>query len=95
MFANKSTRWSSARNKCKELNGRFDLVSILSNNENDFVTTAIKTLGLKREWIGLTDRAQNGHFTWSDGSLFKYGNDYKKDVWWFEPDLPVSIDELY
>ena len=59
--------WSDARAACVAEGG--DLVSILSEEENTFVTAISKAANFH---IGATDGAFEGAWTWSDGSPWRY-----------------------
>ena len=59
--------WSDARAACVAEGG--DLASILSEEENTFVGAIAKGV----VWIGGTDGAFEGVWTWSDGSPWRYG----------------------
>jgi hypothetical protein len=59
--------WNDARTACVAEGG--DLASILSEEENTFVAAISKGA---RVWIGGTDGAFEGAWTWSDGSPWRY-----------------------
>jgi len=79
--------WLHARDKCKQLNGSFDLISILSEDEMSFVLDSLKLIRVKRIWTGLNDIDEENQFIWADGSLFNYGNQFQQYPWrGVEPD---------
>ncbi|XP_059150343.1 macrophage mannose receptor 1-like isoform X2 [Physella acuta] len=57
--------WFSARRKCHSLGA--DLVSIVSQDENDFLTTLISKVQSTQFWIGLNQLEQDA-YVWSDAS---------------------------
>jgi hypothetical protein len=59
--------WSDARAACVAEGG--DLASILSEEENTFAVAIAKGA---RVWIGGSDGAFEGAWTWSDGSPWRY-----------------------
>ncbi|XP_038054242.1 alpha-N-acetylgalactosamine-specific lectin-like [Patiria miniata] len=75
--------WQSAEEYCREFftqNGQGHLASIHSSGENDFLIQLWRTSLVPNEdetlanhaWNGLSDLANEGSFTWSDGSGFYY-----------------------
>ena len=55
VFFRERLEWRHAREKCKQLNGSFDLLSILNEEENSFVIEYMKLMSEKRAWTGLND----------------------------------------
>ncbi|XP_026154124.1 macrophage mannose receptor 1 isoform X2 [Mastacembelus armatus] len=58
------TNWLDARNWCRDQGA--DLAVIDNQYENDFVSSYLRDLQ-HPTWIGLSDRAHENLFTWSDG----------------------------
>ena len=50
VFYRERLDWLHAREKCKQLNGSFDLLSILNEEENSFVIEYMKLMSEKRAW---------------------------------------------
>ncbi|XP_072047015.1 C-type lectin lectoxin-Thr1-like [Amphiura filiformis] len=65
-----SLPWSDAEIYCNNQYGAH-LVSIHSSDENSFISGLS---GSDKMWIGLSDRATEGTFEWSDGSQVDYTN---------------------
>ena len=61
-----ATDWDSARYQC-QCQGNYDLASITSDAENDFVNTLA---GANEVWIGLNDKQTQETYVWSDGTAF-------------------------
>ncbi|NP_999805.1 C-type lectin domain protein precursor [Strongylocentrotus purpuratus] len=70
---------------CMGQTGQAHLVSIHSQDENDFLFSYFDTVRNKlppaigpirdeRLWLGLTDKKQEGFWTWSDGTNLDYAN---------------------
>ncbi|CAH3127383.1 unnamed protein product [Pocillopora meandrina] len=64
--------WAAARFKC--LNQGGNLVSITSEQEQDFITFHYRRISAGKIWIGLNDWSLERGFTWSDGSPVTYLN---------------------
>ncbi|XP_078378069.1 uncharacterized protein LOC144661244 [Oculina patagonica] len=64
--------WTAARYKCQNQGG--NLVSITSQQEQDFITFHYQRKSAGNIWIGLNDRALERGFSWSDGSPVTYLN---------------------
>ena len=65
--ASEST-YSVAQAYCKDNNTEANLVSVLSDYENDFVREMAASLG-NLVWIGYSDRFSEGNWAWEDGSV--------------------------
>jgi len=72
--------WEDARAAAQALGPGWDLTTIGSGEENDFVTSLLNTtlpLGDRAHfWLGATDAAVEGTWEWIDGTPFTYTN------WW-------------
>lgn len=55
--------WSSAKNICASNGGH--LAKVTSSEENYFLANQLQT---QTAWIGLSDKNNEGHFTWCDGT---------------------------
>lgn len=70
--------WTAARAAAQS--DGWDLVTVTSAAENDFIIASILSSGSTRDrshyWIGLTDAAVEGSFQWVTGEPFSYAN------WW-------------
>uniref|UniRef100_A0A671PIT2 C-type lectin domain-containing protein n=1 Tax=Sinocyclocheilus anshuiensis TaxID=1608454 RepID=A0A671PIT2_9TELE len=58
--------WTSAEQHCQELNSH--LVSISSQEEQEFVKSEFNLISNKIHWIGLNDKDVQNQFRWTDGS---------------------------
>ncbi|KAK3086537.1 hypothetical protein FSP39_019884 [Pinctada imbricata] len=67
--------WTDARAACRELGT--DLVSIHSRGEFNFVRSKVRASSV-HTWIGLSDRATENVFTWTDGSPLDF-EDWKNN----------------
>ena len=81
VFFRERLDWLHARDKCKQLNGSFDLLSILGEEEMSFVTEYMKLISAKRTWTGLNDIDEEMTFKWADGSVFNYGSQFEQYPW--------------
>ena len=61
-WCDRQITWRNARDACFDLGG--DLVVITSSAQNDFVAS----ISQSNPWLGLSDRGQEGHWLWVDGS---------------------------
>ncbi|XP_053876596.1 macrophage mannose receptor 1-like isoform X1 [Malaclemys terrapin pileata] len=61
--------WHAARNTCIKLGG--NLPSIHNEQVQAFLTFHLKDV-MAETWIGLNDINMEGHYLWTDGSLFDY-----------------------
>jgi hypothetical protein len=70
--------WTDARAAAQA--GGWDLVTVTSLAENDFIVASIlssgSTASRSHYWIGLTDAAVEGSYQWVTGEAFSYAN------WW-------------
>ncbi len=65
--------WSAGLATCEAKGAGWSLASLTSEEESDFAVG----LGLTRNhWIGTSDLATEGTFTWTDGSCFGYSDFY-------------------
>lgn len=70
--------WTSARAAAQAMGPGWDLASVTSQDENDFIVNLLPPTPTERAhyWIGATDAATEGTFVWVDGEPFVYTN------WW-------------
>ncbi|XP_072177280.1 uncharacterized protein [Diadema setosum] len=67
--------YSTAMANCRSLNDYGDLVSVMDQNENDFILTlSRRTLNTNAYWIGYNDLTEEGTWEWTDGSANVYTN---------------------
>ncbi|KAL7880087.1 hypothetical protein SRHO_G00023410 [Serrasalmus rhombeus] len=66
--------WSYAEQNCVDMGGH--LASVHSTEEYTFIQELVqnKTNSNSQTWLGGTDAAQEGVWTWTDGSAFNYNN---------------------
>ncbi|XP_038054241.1 alpha-N-acetylgalactosamine-specific lectin-like [Patiria miniata] len=79
--------WQSAEEHCREFftrNGQGHLASVHSSGENNFLLQMWSSSLLPKEgivaaaiWIGHSDLANEGQFTWSDGTSFDYNGGWR------------------
>ena len=88
-FINENLSWMEAKARAEELGGH--LVIINSADEENAIVAAMRSQGLKRMWIGLSDAEQEGTFKWVDGKVayytdFNYGqpDNYNNAEHYFE-----------
>ena len=62
--------WINSEKACTDLGGH--LASIRSKDEISFVKSMLDER--YEYWIGLSDRDEEGNFTWTDGSTVAYKN---------------------
>ena len=70
--------WTDARNAALALGPGWDLASITSQPEQDFIIPLLPASPFTREhvWLGGTDTAVEGVFQWSNGDPFTFSS------WW-------------
>ncbi|XP_071790939.1 alpha-N-acetylgalactosamine-specific lectin-like [Asterias amurensis] len=78
-FMGQEKSWTDAENHCREFftnSGQGHLASVHSSDEADFLIeyskSSLVSADGKRVWIGLSDRSNEGTFSWSDGTAFDY-----------------------
>jgi hypothetical protein len=71
VYVDQELSWTDARDYCRTHHD--DLASIHSSAENDAVA-ALCPSGTNGCWIGGSDSAQEGTWTWSDGTAWDYTN---------------------
>lgn len=64
--------WYTARNRCQAHGAGWDLASITSETESNFILSLISQD--TATWVGLNDQAQEGSFVWANGEPFSYSN---------------------
>ena len=74
LFSLEKKNWDDSMTTCKLLKGNFELVSIISESENRFISYALNSLKIESSWIGLNDLENEGNFSWSDGLPPTYGS---------------------
>ncbi|XP_077083163.1 ladderlectin-like [Siphateles boraxobius] len=62
------SNWITAERNCQSLGA--NLASVRNKLENDFLLSLLPPS--TRAWIGAHDAVQDGHWLWSDGSVFLY-----------------------
>ncbi|XP_071012458.1 C-type lectin domain family 4 member E-like isoform X1 [Oncorhynchus clarkii lewisi] len=67
LASKRKLNWKSAEEKCIELGAH--LLVLNSEDELDYISQMIDAG--KRYWVGLVERAQEGHWTWVDGTDYK------------------------
>ncbi|XP_061598331.1 lymphocyte antigen 75-like [Cololabis saira] len=86
--------WANAELHC--LSQGANLVSIHSQNEENFVKSLIKNFDHfeGETWIGLTDAQQDGSWFWSDGSKLSFSNwnSGEPNGWWKETCVNTNWD---
>ena len=60
-FSSDTKNWTDARAACRDLGTNYDLVSIINNGIQEFLT---KNLTSQSYWIGLNDISQEGIYKW-------------------------------
>ena len=68
----KRVNWDTAKSSCWGRGGQ--LTSIGSKEENDFIRSLTSGTDSWGAWLGGTDSALEGRFSWIDGSDWKYHN---------------------
>ena len=70
--------WADAQSFCKQNNSAANLVTIVSDYENDFVREMAQSIS-DQVWIGISDRFNEGDWVWVDGmaALFRQWNEGK------------------
>lgn len=63
--------WEQARARCKDLGGQLAVVN--SPLVNDRLTQMVLDAGWKEGWLGGTDKQQEGHWVWEDGTVLNGG----------------------
>ena len=84
------TSWDSARSASIGRGPGWDLASITSQAEQDFITALLPASPSNRDhlWLGGQVVEGEGVFTWSNGDAFSYTN------WWpGEPTSPFTIED--
>jgi hypothetical protein len=66
--------WTVSRTNCRDRGPGWDLVSIGSQAENDFVTSMVSG---SQTWIGANDSDAEGTWVWSNGEATTYENWYR------------------
>ncbi|NNE38244.1 MAG: HYR domain-containing protein [Gammaproteobacteria bacterium] len=69
--SNQTATWPSAQAHCTSLGGQLAVIN--SAAENTFLSSHLTT---QTAWIGLSDFASEGHFTWVNGDPLSYTNWY-------------------
>ncbi len=71
-FFNDAVNWTEAKTICEELGGH--LVTITSQEEDDFCWELYKAAGVKACWLGASDIVTEGVWTWVTNELWDYAN---------------------
>lgn len=71
LFVEHELTWDDARTSCRHLGG--DLVMIKDSAKEKFILDSLKLehWNAQNIWIGATDRAKEGVWSWIDGTIFK------------------------
>ncbi|CAM4660620.1 unnamed protein product [Leuciscus chuanchicus] len=70
-YFSQSTIWLTAERNCQSLGA--NLASVRNKLENDFLLSLLPSPST-HSWIGAHDAIQDGHWLWSDGTVFLYTN---------------------
>lgn len=65
-------RWENAKIHCANLGGHLAIID--DANENSALFSFIQSLGVNNAYFGLSDAAQEGTWTWVDGTPLTYSN---------------------
>ncbi|KAG1946365.1 ladderlectin [Pimephales promelas] len=79
------TNWITAERNCQSLGA--NLASVRNKLENKFMLSLLPST--TRTWIGGHDAVQEGHWLWSDGTVFLYTN------WWSGEPNNAGVPENY
>ncbi|KAG1949139.1 ladderlectin-like [Pimephales promelas] len=66
-----ASNWITAERNCQSLGA--NLASVSNKLENKFLLRLLPSPST-RTWIGAHDAVQDGHWLWSDGSVFSFTN---------------------
>ncbi len=67
-----SLTWQEAKDACEQAGGH--LVTITSQEEQDFISGHLQGAAKRSYWIGLSDEEENDNWTWVTGEPFSYSN---------------------
>ena len=90
MVSDDTAYWMDARATCQSLGENFDLASIMSAEENMFVSYALYSMHnydniVAHAWIGLNNMIIEGSLSWSDGLHIGFGSKYDTFPWTDQP----------
>jgi hypothetical protein len=71
MFCTQATTWQLAANRCSTAG--MTLARVDNGAEDAFIESKRVELGVARLWLGGSDRAREGDWVWTDGTLFWRG----------------------
>ena len=77
MFSRVHKTWNASRVYCQNLTGDYDLVTVSSQAEHNFLKGQVNS----PMWIGLHDIAYEGNYSWADGSLSNFGKNLSGVPW--------------
>ena len=76
-FSYAQKTWNESSLYCQSLAGDYDLVTISSEDEYNFLKGQV----IRPMWIGLHDITYEGNYSWADGSLSNFGRDFNVIPW--------------
>jgi len=71
-FNNEIENWAAAQDYCESLGGQLAVIN--SQELNDYLYNAMRSLGIESAYFGYTDREEEGVWAWVDGTQVSYEN---------------------